>query len=105
MRYSIGDVSRLVKVKPHVIRYWEEEIPFIAPRKSLAGRRVYTERDVSMLLRLKHLLHDRKYTVEGARERLWAELQPGQADLTARVAAVRRELLKVLELLRKRGAE
>jgi DNA-binding transcriptional MerR regulator len=105
VKYSIGELSRLLEVKPHVIRYWEEEIPFIAPRKSLSGRRVYTERDVQMLLRLKHLLHDQRYTIDGARQRLWAELRPEHADIKARIAAVRRELLDILGRMKRGGRE
>jgi DNA-binding transcriptional MerR regulator len=104
MKYSIGDVSRLLEIKPYVIRYWEEEIPFIAPQKSRSGRRVYTERDLQVLLRLKHLLYDQKYTLEGARQRLWAELQPEHANLKARIAAVRTELLEVLNKMKRKGS-
>ena len=103
MKYSIGEVSRLLGVKPHVIRYWEEEIPFVAPQKTRSGRRMYTERDAQMLLRLKHLLHDRKYTVEGARQRLWEELLPAHAGAKARIAAVRKELLDILGRMKHRA--
>ena len=102
VKYSIGEVSRLLEVKPHVIRYWETEIPFVAPQKSHSGRRVYSERDLQVLLRLKHLLHDQRYTIDGARQRLWAELQPEHADLKARIAAVRSELLEALTRMRRR---
>jgi len=105
MKYSIGDMSRLLNVKPHVIRYWEEEVPFIAPQKSHSGRRVYSERDVQVLLRLRHLLYDRKYTIEGARQRLWAELHPEHAGLKARIAAVRTELLEVLNRIKRGDGE
>ena len=103
MKYSIGEVSRLLEVKPYVIRYWEEEIPFIAPQKTRSGRRVYSERDVRMLQRLKHLLYDQRFTVDGARQRLWEELQPEHADMKARIAAVRAELLDILKRMRSRG--
>ncbi|MBN1835736.1 MAG: MerR family transcriptional regulator [Spirochaetales bacterium] len=103
MRYSIGEVSRLLEVKPYVIRYWEEEIPFVAPQKSRSGRRSYSERDLQVLQRLKHLLHDQRFTIEGARQRLWEELQPEHADLKARIAAVRTELLDILSRMRSRG--
>lgn len=104
-RYTIGEVSRLLSVKPHVIRYWEDEIPFIAPKKSRSGRRVYTDRELQLLLRLKHLLYEKRYTVEGARERIWREAGPSQADLRARIAAVRSDLLSVWEKLKKKTEE
>jgi DNA-binding transcriptional MerR regulator len=104
VKYSIGDVSRLLEVKPYVIRYWEEEIPFIAPQKSRSGRRVYAERDLQVLLRLKHLLYDKKYTIEGAKQRLWAELQPENANLKALIAEVRTELLQILKKMKRQGS-
>jgi DNA-binding transcriptional MerR regulator len=94
-KYSIGDVSRLIGVKPYVIRYWEDEIPFIAPRKGVSGRREYSERDVQALIRVKHLLYEQKYTIEGARQRIWSELQAPQADMKARIAEIRSDLLAV----------
>jgi DNA-binding transcriptional MerR regulator len=101
-RYSIGEMSNLLGVKPHVIRYWEEEIPFIAPRKDLTGRRVYTEREVQLLLRLKDLLYRDRYTIEGARERIWLDLNPSEPELLGRVAAIRRELLDIWLRVRER---
>jgi DNA-binding transcriptional MerR regulator len=99
-RYKIGEVSQLLGVKQHVIRYWEEEIPFIAPKKSKSGRRVYTDRELQLLLRLKHLLYEKRYTIEGARERIWKETASSQADLAARIAAVRSELISVWEKIK-----
>jgi DNA-binding transcriptional MerR regulator len=100
--YSIGQIADLLGVKAHVLRYWEAEIPLVAPRKDLAGRRVYTEREVALLLRLKKLLHEDRYTIEGARERIWLDLNPPDQSPAARIAAVRRELLAVWSLARGR---
>ena len=100
-QYAIGEVSQLLGVKPHVIRYWEEEIPFIAPKKSKSGRRIYTDRELQLLMRLKHLLYEKRFTIEGARERIWKETGSTQADLTARIAAVRSNLLSAWEKLKK----
>ena len=99
-RYTIGEVSQLLGVKQHVIRYWEEEVPFLAPKKSKSGRRVYTDRELQLLLRLKHLLYEKRYTIEGARERIWKETSSSQLDLTARIAAVRSDLLSVWEKIK-----
>ncbi|UCF97942.1 MAG: MerR family transcriptional regulator [Spirochaetaceae bacterium] len=100
-RYTIGEVSQLLGVKPHVIRYWEEEVPFIAPKKSKTGRRIYTDRELQLLLRLKHLLYEKRFTIDGARERIWKERGASQADVTARIAALRSDLLSVWEKLKK----
>ena len=70
--YSIGDVEELTGIKPHVLRYWEEVIPSIAPQK-LNGRRIYSKHDILIILRLKHLIQDKKFTIEGARDRLIEE--------------------------------
>jgi DNA-binding transcriptional MerR regulator len=98
--FSIGQIAVLLGVKNHVLRYWEAEIPLVAPRKDLAGRRVYTEREVALLLRLKQLLYEDRYTIEGARERIWLDLNPPAQSPAARIAAVRRELLAIWSLAR-----
>ncbi len=100
-RYTIGEVGDLLQVKPYVIRYWEDEIPFVAPKKSKSGRRVYTDREVQLLMRLKYLLYEKRYTVEGAREKIWGEIESSRVDMKARVAAVRADLLSVWEKLKK----
>jgi DNA-binding transcriptional MerR regulator len=71
--YSIGQVEELTGIKAHVLRYWEEVIPAIAPQKDLGNRRVYTTRDIQNIKRLNHLIHVKKYTIEGARSQLIAE--------------------------------
>jgi len=66
--YSIGEVSDIVGYDPHVLRYWEQEFDVLSPRKNRAGRRIYTEEDVEVVERIRHLLKDEKYTIEGARQ-------------------------------------
>lgn len=68
--FRIGEVSDLVGVKPYVLRYWESEFPDIKPSKSKSGQRLYKRRDVEMLLRIKGLLYDERFTINGARKRL-----------------------------------
>ena len=70
---SIGEVSRQVDLEPHVLRYWESEFERLHPRKNRAGRRVYTQEDVAVVQRIKHLLRKEKYTIEGARQVLERE--------------------------------
>jgi DNA-binding transcriptional MerR regulator len=103
-RYTIGEVSRLLQVKPHVLRYWESEIPFLAPQKSASGRRIYSDRELQLLLRLRHLLYERKYTLDGARLAIWSEIEPAHADIKAKIAAVRSDLLTVWAKLHSREA-
>ncbi|MCA9631293.1 MAG: MerR family transcriptional regulator [Myxococcales bacterium] len=68
--YRIGEVSEIVGVEPHVLRYWETEFRTIRPQKSRKGQRIYSRRDVDKLLRVKDLLYNQGYTIAGARKRL-----------------------------------
>ncbi|MEX0822644.1 MAG: MerR family transcriptional regulator [Rhodothermales bacterium] len=66
--YSIGEVSEMTDLEPHVLRYWESEFEQLKPRKNRAGRRVYTDEDIEMVQRVHHLLKEDKYTIEGAKQ-------------------------------------
>jgi len=66
--YSIGEVSETVGYEPHVLRYWEQEFEVLDPRKNRAGRRIYTEEDIETIDRIRRLLKEEKYTIEGARQ-------------------------------------
>ena len=98
--YSIGDVERLLRVKTHVIRYWEKEIPLIQPFKDNNGRRFYRDRDLQILFRIKYLLYERRYTLEGAKSQLYNELSGKYQDLRGQISALRSELLNLFFYLR-----
>ena len=68
--FRIGDVSAILGVKPHVIRFWEGEFPFLAPEKAPSGQRVYRRSQIESLILVKHLLHVERYSIEGARKKL-----------------------------------
>ncbi len=68
--YKIGEVSKIVDVEPYVLRYWETEFPFLKPRKSKSGQRVYVKKDIETLLKIKRLLYQERYTIEGVRKKL-----------------------------------
>lgn len=68
--YSIGEVSELIDVKPHVLRYWETQFPILKPKKNRAGNRTYKVRDIKFLLTIKSLLYEKGYTIAGARQKL-----------------------------------
>jgi DNA-binding transcriptional MerR regulator len=68
--FRIGEVSAITGVAPYVLRYWESEFPALQPRKSGGGQRLYRKRDVAMVLEIKKLLYQERYTVAGARRRL-----------------------------------
>ena len=93
--YSTVDAERLLQVKVHVIRYWEKEIPLIQPVKDVYGRRVYSDRDMQILFRLKYLLYEKRFTLEGARNQLYRELAGENQDLRSCLSALRSELLEL----------
>lgn len=73
--FRIGEVCELIKVQPHVLRYWETEFPMLAPQKNRAGQRVYRRKDVEMVLRIRDLLYEEKFTIAGAKKKLMDELR------------------------------
>lgn len=68
--YSIGEVSEITGLKQYVLRYWESEFPSLSPMKNRAGNRVYRDKDIELIKFIKYLLYDKKYTIEGARQKL-----------------------------------
>jgi len=111
--FKIGEVSELLGVEPYVLRYWESEFPTLSPKKSGTGHRLYRRKDVELLLRIKHLLYDKRFTIEGARQWLQAETRkaaPPARSQKKRVQQelfsedplpdIRRELASILEILK-----
>jgi DNA-binding transcriptional MerR regulator len=86
--FRIGEVCELIRVQPHVLRYWETEFPMLAPQKNRAGQRVYRRRDVEMVMRIRDLLYEEKFTIAGAKKRLMEESRSGA--LRAKSAPVER---------------
>lgn len=68
--FSIGEVSKMVGLPPHVLRYWEEEFPSLKPAKARNGKRTYRPQDIEKIEQIKSLLRTEGYTIEGARRRL-----------------------------------
>jgi len=68
--FKIGEVAKIVGVKPYVLRYWETEFSVVKPGKTKSKHRLYRRKDVETLLRIKRLLHDQRFTIEGARKAL-----------------------------------
>lgn len=108
--FKIGEVSDLLGVEPYVLRYWETEFSVLSPKKSGTGHRLYRRKDVELLLRIKHLLYEKKFTIEGARQTLQAEskLPKAKAPKLAQqelfsqdpLPEIRRELADILQLLK-----
>ena len=105
--YRIGEVSDIVGVQPHVLRYWETEFRSIRPQKSSKGQRVYSRRDVEKLLRVKDLLKNQGFTIAGARKRLSepgvpapeepAELESPAKNMRNVLLSVRQDLVRMLD--------
>ncbi len=68
--YSIGEVSKITMLKSYVLRYWETEFKQLRPPKNRAGNRTYRQKDIDLILHIKNLLYNRKFTIEGARNQL-----------------------------------
>ena len=113
--FRIGDVSRLAGVKPYVLRYWETEFPAIAPKKSGTGQRLYRRKDVELILEIKHLLYEKRFTIEGARKAIDSRGKPAAAPKRATkdikqamlftppapdISSIRTELVDILALLK-----
>ena len=104
--FSIGEVCALTDLKPHVLRYWESQFRFLNPAKNRSGNRVYKSREVELIMLVKHLLYNEKYTIEGARLRIEQYRKSGDLKSQASRAAsrttlreLRDQLDEVLELL------
>jgi len=105
--YRIGEVARITKTKPYVLRFWETEFPAMAPPKSRSKQRMYRRKDIETILTIKHLLYKERFTIEGARKRLAersrderARTDPQQIRLRAdALGRIRGELLELRELL------
>ena len=116
--YRIGEVSEIVGVEPHVLRYWETEFRSIRPQKSRKGQRIYSRRDVDKLLKVKDLLYSHGFTIAGARKRLReggtepeqqvpaaaaAEVKRPGAQLRVALGEIRRDIVALLAELETPG--
>ncbi len=112
--FRIGEVSRLAGIKPYVLRFWETEFSSLGPKKSGKGHRLYRRKDVELVLEIKRLLYDKRYTIEGARKYLDSrtrEISTKSSEKQSRsqpalfgdsgpaLEAIRKELTEILQLL------
>ena len=99
--FTIGEVSELCGVKPHVLRYWEQEFTQLKPVKRRGNRRYYQHHEVLLIRRIRELLYEEGFTINGARHRL-DEMSPsaGRKPAKTESVAIRGEILAVIELLR-----
>jgi DNA-binding transcriptional MerR regulator len=99
--YKIGEVCRIADVQPYVLRYWETEFPSLAPNKSGGGQRLYTRREIDIILRIKQLLYSEGFTIAGAKKKLEVE-EPSATparDVSKVLRNVKEELTAILRML------
>ena len=94
--FTSTEAEHILGIKNSVLRYWIDEMPLIQPKKDRSGRLVFTGRDIRLLFRLKYLLYERHYSIEGARKQLEKELSGDFQNLRAELDSVRSELLDLL---------
>jgi DNA-binding transcriptional MerR regulator len=106
--YRIGEVSRITDVKPYVLRYWESEFRWMAPQKSRSKQRLYRRKDIDMILLIKKMLYEQRFTIAGARKKLrelGAERALGSGNLAietdhrSRYRKIRSELESIRAML------
>ncbi|MDJ0808613.1 MAG: MerR family transcriptional regulator [Desulfobacterales bacterium] len=98
--FRIGEVSEIAGVPSYVLRFWETEFPSVKPRRTESGQRLYRKVDVERILLIKRLLHDQRFTIQGARQYLrQADRGLTRADLMAEMEAIQRELRTIRQLL------
>ena len=100
--FTIGEVSELCAVKPHVLRYWEQEFPQLKPVKRRGNRRYYQRQDVLIIRQIRSLLYDEGFTIGGARQRLTGE--EARTDISQSqqiIRQMRTELEEIVKLLRR----
>ncbi len=106
--FKIGEVAEITGVKPYVLRYWESEFKMVNPSKSRSRQRLYRKSDVELIFRIKELLYEERYTINGARKRLrelgygkisQPELQFEKAEKTSVLDEVIQELKELQKML------
>jgi len=97
--FTIGEVSELCAVKPHVLRYWEQEFPQLKPVKRRGNRRYYQRQDVLTIRQIRTLLYEQGFTIGGARQQLTLEAKP-EGPSEPKISAIVAELEEILSLLR-----
>ena len=102
--YSIGEVSEMVGLKSYVLRYWETEFKQLSPPKNRAGNRTYRQKDIDLILKIKDLLHGKKFTIEGARSvvsgKSVPELPTEQFNKNI-IRQLKNELNEILQIIKK----
>jgi len=98
--YKVGEVSSIADVPAYVLRFWETEFTGIKPKRTSSGQRLYRKSDVELILGIKHLLYEKKYTIEGARQHLKSKTAgKKESSLSAALDEIRLELESIRDLV------
>lgn len=107
--YKIGEVAEVARVRTSVLRFWESEFSFLKPEKSTTGQRLYSKREVDLILQVRHLLYDEKFTIEGVKKKISTKgkllnstdfyPEPNASDLTVFLSEIRQELQEISNML------
>ncbi|MGB9711466.1 MAG: MerR family transcriptional regulator [Thermodesulfovibrio sp.] len=98
--YKIGETSRIVGVEPYVLRYWETEFPFLKPKKTKTGQRLYTKKEIEMLFLIKKMLYEERFTVEGVRQKLGKMYRQASNETLTKQDILNKVKIKLKEILR-----
>ena len=101
--YSIGEVSKITELKQYVLRYWETEFKQLSPVKNKAGNRTYRQKDIDLILKIKDLLHGRKFTIDGARSVISdksASVSPAEKINKNIIKQLKNELNEILQIIK-----
>ena len=95
--FTIGEVSELCAVKPHVLRYWEQEFPQLKPVKRRGNRRYYQRADVLTIRQIRSLLYDQGFTIGGARQQMSSDAKPEEAASSTDMSQIVKDMIRDLE--------
>ncbi len=99
--YKIGEVSNIAEIETHVLRYWESEFSFLKPRKNKTGQRVYSRKDLELVLQIKNLLYKDKYTIAGVKKKFSNSTLKKTSVSIQTIQGIRKKLKEILDTLNK----
>lgn len=97
--FRIGEVSKIVKLPAYVLRFWETEFSRMRPKRTSSGQRLYTRKDIELILKIKNLLYEKKFTIQGARRHLSAKTGKKDVPIKQQLKDMRSELKSIRDLL------
>ena len=102
--YSISEVSSITDIKPYVLRFWEKEFPTLKPRKNRSGNRIYQQKEIDLIRKIKKLLYEEGFTIEGARQQLrngkkHQGVTPERKNARSSLSSIKKEIQALIRFL------